>query len=80
VLVIGGCCLQRRVPVIAGAVGVAAGGLAALALVPSTLALSLVIGAASLAVLATATVLMAGGRRIVQGHVGTREATWDRWR
>jgi len=79
-LVVTGVGLQRRVPVVAGAIGVAVGGLSALSLVPSTLALSLLIGVVGVAVLIAATVLMAGGRHLTHGRQALRQAAWSRWR
>lgn len=79
-LVVTGVGLQRRVPVVAGAIGVAVGGLSALSLVPSTLALSLLIGVVGVAVLIAATVLMAGGRHLAHGRQALRQAAWSRWR
>jgi hypothetical protein len=48
--------------------------------VPSTLALSLVIGAVAVAVLVAATLLVAGRRRLAQGHDAGRWTAWERWR
>lgn len=78
--VLAGVVAERRVPVIAGAVAVALGGMAALSLVPSTLALSLIIGFVAVSVLAAATLLVATRRRPTQLPDAGRWATWDRWR
>ncbi len=72
--------LQRRVPVVAGAGAVALGGLAALSLVPSTLALSLLIGAVAVAVLGASTVLLTGHRHLVRCESGPRPSVWSRWK
>ncbi len=78
--VLTGVVLQRRVPVVAGAGAVALGGLAALSLVPSTLALSLLIGAVAVAVLGASTVLLTGHRHLVRCESGPRPSVWSRWK
>jgi hypothetical protein len=79
-VVLAGVCFERRVPVVAGAAAVALGGLAALSLVPSTLALSLLIGAVAVGVLAIATLMVAGHRRTATGPAAVRSTAWRRWR
>jgi hypothetical protein len=74
-----GVILRRRVPAITGSAAVALGGLAALSLVPSTLALSIILGVVALVALAVSTVMLAGRGRPIGGMWAGLGSGWSSW-